>query len=123
MPNFFWYYTIWYFDMPMHFLGGLWLSLFFIWFFSLTDFPRYVFYNHPDLKLFLQTIVFVLIVGVLWEFFEFFTNNYIGRDQFNIMDTSSDIFFDLAGGNLGFYYFLKVIMFVDKNKIQYKDGH
>src|SRR3989344_6115892 len=30
--KFYWYSSIWYFDIIMHFLGGLWVGLFFIWF-------------------------------------------------------------------------------------------
>ncbi len=66
----------------------------------------------------IKTLVFVLFIGVLWEFFEFFTNNHIGRDLFNMLDTISDIFFDLAGGTLAVFYFLKRIMRVELNKVE-----
>ena len=104
--KFYWYFSIWYFDMLMHFLGGLWEGLFFIWFFSIVDFPFLKLSpSVVDFKLIYKTVSFVLLIGILWEFFEFFTNNYIGHDPFNILDTISDIFFDLAGGTFSIFYF------------------
>ena len=116
--SFFWYYSIWYFDMPMHFLGGLWSSWFFIWFFCVAPNPFKVSFDIFDLKLFWKIIAFVLVIGILWEFFEFFTNNRIGQEHFSVIDTSSDIFFDLAGGAFGIYYFLRKIMRVELNKVE-----
>ncbi len=106
----YWYYSIWYFDMPMHFLGGLWVGLFFLWFFSIESMPfLHLVLERVDFKLVSKTLLFVLLFGVLWELFEFYTNNYIGHDLFNILDTTSDIFFDLSGG-------LYAILYVWKNQ-------
>jgi hypothetical protein len=54
-----------------------------------------------------KIIFLVLITGILWEAFEFFSNNYIGRDSFNILDTFSDIFFDFIGGLCAILYVWK----------------
>jgi hypothetical protein len=95
---FYWYYTIWWFDMLMHFLGGVWVGLFFL----------YVFYNkNKFLEQFLIILSCVLLIGVFYELFEVYVHNYIARDPFNILDTTSDIFFDLAGGVFALLYFLK----------------
>ena len=118
---FHWYYSIWWFDMLMHFLGGLWEGLFFIWFFSSPDIGESLRLS-PEPKnftrLITKTVLFVLLIGVLWEFFEFFTNNYIGSDPFNILDTVSDIFFDLAGGTFAVLYFFEKTIFSSENKVQ-----
>jgi len=66
--KFYWYSSIWYLDMPMHFLGGVWLGLIFIWFFKL---------NEIRIKVILKIILCVLLVGILWEFFENIVNSYI----------------------------------------------
>src|SRR3989344_3578880 len=59
--EFYWYFTIWYFDIIMHFLSGFWVGLFFL----------YVFYNENlFLKQILTVILGVLLIGVLWEAFE-----------------------------------------------------
>lgn len=87
--RFFWYFSISWFDMLMHFLGGLWVGFFF----------TYVFYRQNLFSSsFFKIVLCVLLVGVLWEGFEIFANQYIGRTPFDILDTSSDLFFDLLGG-------------------------
>lgn len=96
--KFYWYYSIWYFDMIMHFLGGFWLGLVYLYFFS----PRGSFS-----KSILQASLFVLLLGLGWEVFEFLVNNYIAQNPFDIIDTTSDIFFDLAGGVLAILYCFK----------------
>ncbi|MEO5635005.1 MAG: hypothetical protein ABIR14_00225 [Candidatus Paceibacterota bacterium] len=55
----------------------------------------------------IYVVLCVLVVGGLWEFFEYFTFNSIGQDAFNLLDTISDIFFDLSGGTFAILYFLK----------------
>ena len=59
--KFYWYSSIWYFDMPMHFLGGLWLGLALIWFFKIKEISW---------KVILEIILGVLLIGVFWEAFE-----------------------------------------------------
>jgi uncharacterized membrane protein YjdF len=98
--HFYWYFSIWYFDMIMHFLSGLWVGLFFTWFFG----------DKVESKIVIKTVLFVLLVGVLWEVFEFFTKNYMGGDPFDTFDTLSDVFFDLLGAIVAVFYFLKRIM-------------
>jgi len=109
--KFYWYSAIWWSDMPMHFLGGLWLGLILIWLFNFQDL---------SLRLISKIILGVFLIGVGWEFFEFVFNNYIAKNQFNTLDTISDIFFDLAGGSFAILYFLKRIMFSKGNAVQLK---
>jgi hypothetical protein len=115
----YWYYSIWWFDMPVHFLGGLWQGIFFLWYFSEVRLP---FCRRPIREMNRETIMygilFVLLVGVSWEAGEFLTNNLIGRESLSILDTTSDIFFDLAGGSLAFLYYVKHIMSIGLNKVE-----
>jgi uncharacterized membrane protein YjdF len=107
----YWDYTTWWFDMVMHFLGGVWVAFFFIWFFSIENLP---FLSRPlhitDPKLPYLAMFFVLLIGFLWEVFEFYANNYIGIYPFDIIDTSSDMFFDFFGGGTALCYFFYRIM-------------
>ncbi len=104
----YWYYSIWYFDMLMHFLGGLWEGLFFI----------YVFYVRKQILTHLFSIIlFVLLIGILYEVFEFFLS-VISHDPFSILDTTSDIFFDLLGGSFAILYFFKRITSIKENALQ-----
>lgn len=102
--HFYWYFSIWYFDMIMHFLGGVWAGLFFIWFFYGSGLDSKSLASKV-IKIFL----FVLVVGVIWELFEIFANNHIAQEPFNALDSASDVFFDLAGGGMAAMYFLRKI--------------
>lgn len=92
----------------MHFLGGLWLGLAFLWLFLVQDFSK---------KLILKIILGVFIIGILWEVFEILVNNNIAQNSFSIFDTLSDICFNLAGGILAIVYYFKKIMFKQKIEV------
>ncbi len=108
---FYWYSLIWYFDMPMHFLGGFWLGLYYVWLFPLKE-------SETLLSFVVKAILGVLLVGILWEIFQILVNNFIAQNPFDALDTLSDIFFDLAGGSCALIYFFKRIMFTNKNRVQ-----
>lgn len=105
---FYWYSTIWYFDMIMHFLGGFWLGLSF-----------FLFFGSPELSLKLvgKVVVWVLVIGIGWELFELLFYNQIAQNPFNMADTFSDIFFDLAGGLSATLYFLRKTIPFNENKL------
>lgn len=105
--KFYWYYSIWYFDMPMHLLGGFLSGLFLIWVLSYKNISQ-----PSSLKFILKIILGVLFIGILWEMFEFLVNNYVVKNLFliNNLDSLSDLFFDLSGGAMAIFYFLKRIM-------------
>lgn len=108
--KFYWYYSIWYFDMIMHFWGGFWVGLLSIYIFppegSITK------------SSFLKVLLFTLIIGLGYEVFEVIFYNIIGQMVFSPLDTISDVFFDLSGGVLAILYFLKRIMFTHENEVQ-----
>ena len=93
----------------MHFLGGFWVGLACLYFFV----PKIL-----SLKSILTILLFVLFIGVGWEIFEALVDRVITQNLLNILDLSSDIFFDLSGGALAILYFFKRIMFVKENEIQ-----
>ena len=90
--KFHWYYSIWWFDMPMHLLGGVFVGLI-----TLAFFPR-----QPILNIFLS----ILLIGTLWELFEFSLDKFITYNPQNFLDTLSDLAYDLAGGFSASLYFL-----------------
>jgi hypothetical protein len=94
--------------MLMHFLGGVWLSLLSIYFFSI---------NRGSFKSVLKILLIVLLIGIGWEVFEILIDKLITLDSFNFLDTLSDICFDFSGGAFGILYFLKRIMSIEENKI------
>lgn len=109
------YVSIWYFDMPMHFLGGLFIGLALIWLLSYKDLSLGL-----SLKLIFKILFYVLLFGVSWEIFEILVNNTFAKDLFNTLDTFSDIFFDLAGGTFAIFYFFYLkneIILITKNTV------
>ena len=45
----------------------------------------------------------VVIIGIGWEVFEYIFNNLIGGLTFNLLDTVSDISFDIVGALVGIF--------------------
>jgi len=101
--KFYWYSLIWYLDIIMHFLGGFWIGLFFLYIFSKGKQLSF------NLNLFFKLLLVGLLVGLLWELYEFYLNIVAGT-LFNLNDTLSDLFFDLLGTAVSLFYFLKIIM-------------
>lgn len=105
--KFYWDSGIWWFDMAMHFFSGVWVGLFFIYVYLRND---------SNFKPYLNIILYVVLVGVAWEIFEFFVNNVIGRIPFDPSDTISDTVFDILGGMTAVFYFNKSFLSAKLNK-------
>ena len=107
--KFYWYVSIWWFDMPMHFFGGFWIGLAALYFFG---------YKKEDsINFILKILLSVLIVGIGWEVYEILVNTLMAENLFNYLDTISDISFDLSGGLFAILYFLRRIIFNEENKV------
>jgi len=105
--KFYWYSSVFYFDMIMHFMGGFWLSLAFIWLYNSSKLD--------DIHI-LKIMLSVLAIGVAWELFEIVVNHSLAKNPFDAMDTLSDLFFDLFGGVTAVGYVSKRIMGKLENK-------
>lgn len=101
--KFYWYSSVSYFDMIMHFMGGFFLLLAIAYVFPPKD-------NHSRTKSLVFLLSGVLIIGIAWEIFEYIFNNFLGGQAFDILDTLSDLFFDMLGSFLATFYFLRRIM-------------
>lgn len=99
--KFYWYSTIWWFDIPMHFFGGFWLGLWVLWLYAYAWHPAKPVRMYGALT---AVVVGVLVLGGAWEIFELGIDNFITIKPHNITDTVSDLFFDLAGGLSAFLY-------------------
>ncbi|MEX0917204.1 MAG: hypothetical protein WDZ90_01650 [Candidatus Paceibacterota bacterium] len=97
---FYFYWTLWWYDIMMHGLGGFFVGLSTLWFFYLSGYvqaPR-------NSLIFFYGIVSALVVGVLWEVFEYIVGA-TNRDEY-MFDTFLDLLMDIAGGLGAYYYFL-----------------
>ena len=106
--KFYWYVSIPPFDIFMHTLGGFWLALAVIFVFKVKEF------SISNAK---KIIMWVLIIGLLWEVFEFGVSEIILKNPLNTkVDTITDLICDTVGGMLGILYVFKN-SFKDKFKL------
>ena len=109
--KFYWYYAVWYFDMIMHSIGGFRVGLASTWFFDKSE----SFKSFPEskiliLKLISKALLFVMLVAIGWEVFEFLVNDVIAQNPFDFIDTISDVFFGLFGGLCAILYICKKLL-------------
>ena len=92
-----WNYSLLWYDLLLHFLGGMWVA-----------FAAAKFFRKPISEIGWMGPVFlvalVALVGVTWEIYEFtidelfFEERALWRAQDGNTDTMSDLMMDLAGG-------------------------
>jgi hypothetical protein len=83
------YWTLWWYDVMMHLLGGAVISALYIW--LATSFVRL-----PKAGLW-QVVSFVLFVGIAWEVWEILA----GFTGFEELNYKSDTIYDLINDTIG----------------------
>ncbi len=102
------FWQIWWFDIVMHLLGGIWAGLFFLYLFSAR---KQVFNDSNFILNLLGAISFAALVGVIWEIYEFSFDQLIAMprslvlSQPSLNDTIKDLFNDLTGGFIAATYY------------------
>ena len=96
------YFTFWWFDIPMHFLGGLLIGLLALWILFVCE--KCGFSHVNSLLVFFVTLGVVLLVGSLWELFEVFTGITPITD-IDLVDTLEDLLLDSLGAIVAFLYY------------------
>lgn len=96
-----WYWYVLWFDMPMHFFGGLWVGLTSLWIVYISGYFKIPeSYRDPD-KVVFVALFSTAIIGLLWEVFEFSVDTLLViAPTYDVSDTLSDIAFDMAGALL-----------------------
>ncbi len=87
----------WY-DIVLHFLGGVWVSLIIIWILSILEVQ--------DKKMFFYVLLSIIIIGFSWEIFEYLTG-ITGPTFIELIDTIKDLLNDTLGALIGFVYYTK----------------
>jgi hypothetical protein len=107
-------YADWYFLKPqydkfLHFLGGFFV--FFVFVTKILQKARLPFTGRQLLVL----IFFTLVVGILWEVFEYTVQHFTGMQLATIPDSIADVVFD----NLGAVVAALMLFFVQDEKKRY----
>lgn len=87
------YWSLWWFDIVMHFLGGAWVAAFTLWHMLRLVAGR----GQGRMKIGGIVVLTTLCVGVLWEVYEYvFGVSLIGKEAY-VVDTTLDIVMDTVG--------------------------
>lgn len=91
-------FTISWWDIVLHMLGGAWVALASVWFFGLFGIRRSI----------IQCVLIALSVGLAWELFEYIFG--IGGSNFMSyrLDTAKDLLDDMIGGAIAGYVAQKI---------------
>ncbi len=91
-----WYWTMRWFDMPMHFAGGAWLAGIAIWFRFFSG--RFQVVSKSLYSFVIWGVGTAIVIGLAWEVYEgvvaLATKGYLNA----MADTFSDLSFDILGG-------------------------
>jgi len=100
------YWHFWWYDIVVHFLGGLFAGLLSAWIVFYSGYIR-----DPRLtrwSLFLAIILGTLAIGVGWEVFERLLGHTWSPEGY-WLDTSTDVLMDVLGGLLCFLFLARNI--------------
>lgn len=87
--EFFLFWKLWWFDILLHFLGGVWAALASAWFLSVME-------RTPQL---FSVVLCALLIAIGWEVFEFVLG--FPREEAYVFDVTLDIVMGVLGGLLG----------------------
>jgi len=92
------YYFLWWFDLLMHFLGGLWCGFFTLFYVMYFDRVRGAHYSR--LRIWMAALSVTLVVGIAWEFYEYFFGfTFTSKPSYQI-DVILDLIMDTLGAVL-----------------------
>lgn len=87
------FWTLWWYDIPMHILGGVWAGLFFAWAALFLDIQ-------PSWRVF---VLGAFVVGLGWEALEYFFHMGGNIYMSYPLDTAKDMLDDCIGGALAYW--------------------
>ena len=103
--NYSWYWIYPWFDTLVHIVSGLWVALVFLW--LSTYLGQIDSLREYKVKSFLIALISAVLIGVVWEILENFSQTTYTRALGYGLDTALDILSDALGGVLAYLYFVK----------------
>lgn len=100
----FWYWKFWWFDIVMHFLGGVTIGLGVMWLATVLKVETWAHFNHY--RFFVYTLLIVFVVGIAWEYFEIFAGAFL-IDTTGPGDMLLDLVMDVVGGGVAYTLFIR----------------
>lgn len=91
--RYFLYWRVWWYDIPMHFIGGLIVASIALWFVA-YEVPIGI---RPKVNRLLVSVLVTLVIGIVWEVFEYMVGITMGETGY-WQDTLHDVGVDVAGG-------------------------
>lgn len=102
--QFYLYWRFWWFDILTHFLFGLWTAISFLWLFFQSGLVNII-KNNKNYNL-AVALLSPLIIGIMWEIFEYYFGIAVTDASNYIVDTTMDISLDLLGGFAAYCFFV-----------------
>ena len=99
------YFTVWWSDIIMHFLGGFWIGLIALWFYKAFKGE-----NASSKQGYFIALAVTIVVGMLWELFEILMGVTLMQANYEI-DTVVDLIMDIVGAVVATHFvFRKIIV-------------
>ena len=98
------YHYLWWLDILMHMLGGLWVALF-----GLITYYHSPLLKRKDRSSFFAValaLALTMCIGLLWELFEFGVNHSIALSDNDLADTLGDFVNDMVGAIVASVFFI-----------------
>ena len=103
---FYLHWTLWWFDVVLHFLGGAWaaMTVIFVWHYHRVSI------NTSQLKIIWVGVIGAFFIGFMWEIYELSISATSFADGISyVRDTTSDLVMDCCGGFFASLYSFKIL--------------
>jgi len=102
---YYWYWTIRWFDKPMHFAGGAWLASLGVWWY----YSRKEIIPQKFLSVLGVCLAFSFGIGFIWEIYEAAVSFITAGHLSELWDTLGDLLFDILGSiTVAILYWLRL---------------
>lgn len=99
------FFLVWWLDIPVHILSGMWVALLLLVIYYHTDHIGRK--EHSVLFVTVFALCSSLVIGLLWEVYEFVIDRSVALGDLQLSDTLKDLCDDLLGGAIAAWLFVR----------------